>query len=84
MLSRPTGAVLRVEGALSVRDDPEKVKEYAGLVWGFVKTAGDVSGGLFGGGEEEGEGEKEEVKLLRMRTGRKEVVIVPGGFLAVE
>ncbi|RPA72826.1 hypothetical protein BJ508DRAFT_419277 [Ascobolus immersus RN42] len=64
----------------------ERVRKYAGLVWRFVKMAGEVAeategrGILAGEEEEEQMGHEqvaEDVKLLRLRSGKKELVVVP-------
>lgn len=71
------------------------MRRYAGLVWRFVKLAGEVAGategrGEFGGGDKVEEGKNpengeeglagEDVKLLRLRSGKKELVVVPGEY----
>ncbi|KAL2110157.1 hypothetical protein VUR80DRAFT_1569 [Thermomyces stellatus] len=48
--------------------DGKRVEEYAGLVWGWV----NASGGLV-----EDLDAEDEVKLLRLRTRKQELVIVP-------
>ena len=51
-------------------------EEVARLVWGFVKSAGSTI--------EELNGESDEAKLLRIRTKKNELVIVPDAkFLLV-
>lgn len=50
--------------------------DVARLVWNFVKSAGEMT--------EELNGESDEVKLLRLRTKKNELVIVPDAkFLLV-
>ena len=53
-----------------------EAEEVAKLVWNFFKNAGDTVEGMFGAGAE-GEGQ-DEVRLLRLRTRKNEVVVVPG------
>lgn len=47
-----------------------RAEEVAGLVWRFVQSAGSMI--------EELNGEADEAKLLRVRTKKNELVIVPG------
>ncbi|KAI9838945.1 MAG: hypothetical protein M1819_004153 [Sarea resinae] len=51
----------------------KSAEEVARMVWAFVGAAGDMVEGLRSEG-----GEDDEVKLLRLRTRRNELVIVPG------
>lgn len=91
ILSRSTGAIVRSTGLLTAEDiseegetapngiggtDTEGQKKgtrnadaVARLVWNFVKSAGQTT--------EELNGEGDEVKLLRLRTRKNELVIVP-------
>ncbi|OQO02113.1 hypothetical protein B0A48_11665 [Cryoendolithus antarcticus] len=96
ILSRDTGAIVRSTGLITAEDLAEdgedavngsngsdtakkgtrKADEVAHLVWTFVKNAGTTTTGL--------NGESDEVKLLRLRTKRNELVIVPDSkFLLV-
>jgi len=55
----------------------KNAEEVARMVWGFVQAAGGLVEGLQGEGED-------EVKLLRLRTRKNELVIVPDAkFLLV-
>ncbi|KAI9809277.1 MAG: hypothetical protein M1825_002568 [Sarcosagium campestre] len=47
-----------------------RAEEVAGIVWAFVAAAGGLVKGLDG---------EDELKLLRLRTKKNELVIVPGG-----
>ncbi|KAL9089678.1 MAG: hypothetical protein Q9159_002406 [Coniocarpon cinnabarinum] len=58
------------------RNGTRDANEVAKLVWNFFKHAGDTVDGMFGSGPE-GEG-GDEVKLVRLRTRKSEVVVVPG------
>lgn len=49
--------------------EPTKAEEVASMVWGFINTASGLVTGLDG---------DDEVKLLRLRTKKNELVIVPG------
>ncbi|KAK6441786.1 hypothetical protein LTR95_001980 [Oleoguttula sp. CCFEE 5521] len=94
ILSRDTGAIVRSTGLITAEDLAEggekavrngtdtmkkgtrRADEVAHLVWTFVKNAGTTTTGL--------NGESDEVKLLRLRTKRNELVIVPDSkFLLV-
>ena len=59
----------------SKKTGTREAEEVARLVWNFFKHAGDAAEGIFGAGVE-GDGE-DEVRLVRLRTRRKEVVVVP-------
>ncbi|KAF8477136.1 hypothetical protein BDZ91DRAFT_646991, partial [Kalaharituber pfeilii] len=88
ILSRETGGIIRALGTSHLKPvgasgvdggimgEVEAVKEYAGIVWRFVKMTEEVVGG--GGGEG-----GEELRLVRVRTRRGELVIVPAviGFV---
>ncbi|KAM0708896.1 hypothetical protein Q7P35_002932 [Cladosporium inversicolor] len=98
ILSRSTGAIVRSTGLITAEDiseegesapngiggtDTEGQKKgtrnadaVARLVWNFVKSAGQTT--------EELNGESDEVKLLRLRTKKNEIVVVPDAkFLLV-
>lgn len=97
ILSRDTGAIVRSTGLITAEDiaeegdsvpngtadvDGKKKKgtrnadDVARLVWNFVKSAGEMT--------EELNGESDEVKLLRLRTKKNELVVVPDAkFLLV-
>ena len=53
-----------------------EAEEVAKLVWTFFKSAGDTVEGMFGINAE-GDGE-DELRLVRLRTRKSEVVVVPG------
>ncbi len=56
----------------SARDESKsltRAEEVAGMVWSFVGTAGGLIKGL---------NEEDDLRLLRLRTRRNELVIVPG------
>jgi dynein light chain roadblock-type len=98
ILSRDTGAIVRSTGLITAEDiseegeaapsgiggtDTEGDKKgtrnadaVARLVWNFVKNAGQTTQELNGGSD--------EVKLLRLRTKKNELVVVPDSkFLLV-
>lgn len=96
ILSRETGAIVRSTGLITAEDIAEEggsvpngapdegkkkkgtrnADDVAKLVWNFVKSAGEMT--------EELNGESDEVKLLRLRTKKNELVIVPDAkFLLV-
>ena len=98
ILSRDTGAIVRSTGLLTAEDISEEgeaapngiggtdtegtnkgtrnADAVARLVWNFVKNARETTEGL--------NGESDEVKLLRLRTRKNELVIVPDAkFLLV-
>ena len=94
ILSRETGAILRSSGLITPEEIGEdgtaptngafmngtegevkkkgtrNAEEVASLVYSFVKSAGDMIEELNGGND--------EAKLLRIRTKKNELVIVPG------
>ena len=91
ILARDTGSIVRSSGLVTNDDiadeetrpptsngadaEPKKkgtrkADEVARLVYKFVQSAGEMVGDL--------NGENDESKLLRVRTRRNEVVIVPG------
>lgn len=95
ILSRDTGAIVRSSGLITAEDVGEdgtastdgvqlngdgeakkkgtrKAEEVAALVYSFVKSAGAMV--------EELNGEGDESKLVRVRTKRNEVVVVPGEY----
>lgn len=92
ILSRETGAIVRTSGLATEEEDGEgdsgavvngadgalkskgtrKAEEVARLVWTFVQSAGQMIESL--------NGENDEAKLLRVRTKRNELVVVPGMF----
>lgn len=100
ILSRDTGAIVRSSGLITAEELGEdgsaptsngtyangegegkkkgtrRAEEVAALVWRFVRGAGEMA--------EELNGEGDESKLVRVRTKRNEVVVVPGMFGSVE
>ena len=96
VLSRDTGAIVSSSGLITPEDvaedgtaptsgtyvngneDESKKKgtrnaeDVARMVYGFVKSAGSMIAEL--------NGENDEAKLLRIRTKKNELVIVPGQF----
>ena len=94
ILARDTGAIVRSSGLVTPEEIGEdasaptngayvngteesgkkkgtkKAEEVARLVYSFVKSAGDMI--------EEMNGETDEAKLLRVRTKKNELVVVPG------
>ena len=94
ILSRDTGAIVRASGLITPEEIGEdgtaptngiyvngadcdvkkkgtrKAEEVAQLVYNFVKSAGSMI--------EELNGEHDEAKLLRVRTKKNELVVVPG------
>lgn len=98
ILSRDTGAIVRSTGLITAEEISEegesvpsgiggtdtegkrkgtrKAEAVANLVWNFVKNAKETT--------EELNGESDEVKLLRLRTKKNELVVVPDSkFLLV-
>lgn len=53
-----------------------EAEQVAKLVWNFFRHAGETVEGMFGSGTE-GDGE-DELRLVRLRTRKSEVVVVPG------
>jgi len=88
ILDRSSGAIIRSSGSVAAHRDSESlVGEYAGMVWNFVKSAEEMVCGM----DEQVNIEKapvaaraplisvqDDLKLLRVRTKRHELVIVPG------
>lgn len=96
ILSRDTGAIVRSSGLITpeeIREDgtaptsstymngtegeakkkgTRNAEDVARLVYSFVKSAGSMI--------EELNGENDEAKLLRIRTKKNELVVVPGMF----
>jgi hypothetical protein len=96
ILARETGAIVRSSGLATDADEKavqdeeaarpstaegpdgnpkkgtRKAEEVARLVYRFVQSAGEMAEGL--------NGEGDEAKLLRIRTRKNEVVVVPGEF----
>ncbi len=50
---------------------PTRAEEVAGMVWTFLGAAGGLVNGL---------NQDDDLKLLRLRTKKNELVIVPGEF----
>ena len=87
ILSRQTGAIVRSSGLVSREDSAntetalpgentdsegaQTAEDVARIVWNFAKAAGDMLEELNGPADD-------EMKLLRIRSKRKELVIVPG------
>ncbi|CUS08206.1 unnamed protein product [Tuber aestivum] len=70
VLDRSSGAIIRSSGSIAAHRDSESlVGEYAGMVWNFVKSAEEMVCGM---------DEQDDLKLLRVRTKRHELLIVPG------
>ncbi|CAZ80410.1 unnamed protein product [Tuber melanosporum] len=70
ILDRSSGAIIRSSGSIAAHRDSESlVGEYAGMVWNFVKSAEEMVCGM---------DEQDDLRLLRIRTKRHELVIVPG------
>ena len=90
ILSRETGAIIRSTGLITAEDIAEEgdsvpngttdaegkkkkgtrsAEDVGRLVWNFVKSAGEMTEDL--------NGESDEVRLLRLRTKKNELVIVP-------
>lgn len=70
---------------ISAHDDKRRIgtreaEEVAKLVWNFFKHAGEAVEGMFGAGAD-GDGE-DELRLVRLRTKKREVVVVPGMSLS--
>ncbi|KAL0632335.1 hypothetical protein Q9L58_008773 [Maublancomyces gigas] len=72
ILDRSSGAIIRSSGSIAANRNSETlVGEYAGMVWKFVKSAEEMVGGM---------DDEDDLRLLRVRTKRHELVIVPGNF----
>jgi dynein light chain roadblock-type len=94
ILARDTGAIIRATGAITRPTSPDHplAAEYASAVYRYVKASEElvgalenIDGGVMGGvarektdGEEDN-GERDDMRLLRIRTRRRELVVVPGG-----
>ncbi|RPA98644.1 hypothetical protein L873DRAFT_1828505 [Choiromyces venosus 120613-1] len=69
ILDRSSGAIIRSSGSIAAHRDSESlIGGYAGMVWNFVKSAEEMVCGMDG---------QDDLKLLRVRTRRHELVIVP-------
>ncbi|KAA8569580.1 hypothetical protein MFRU_004g03230 [Monilinia fructicola] len=67
--SRPNNAGAATEdSATTTNTESQGVEELASMVWSFVKSAGELVHGL---------DVEDDVKLLRLRTKKHELVIVP-------
>ena len=69
----PTNGTTYVNGSAEgevKKKGTRRAEEVAALVWNFVKSAGSMVAEL--------NGENDEAKLVRLRTKKNEVVIVPG------
>jgi len=91
ILSRDTGAIIRATGAITRPTSPDHplAVEYASAVYQFIKASDElvgelerIDGGVTGGVPREKLGDEnngeDDVKLLRIRTRRRELVVVPG------
>ncbi|CCX04778.1 hypothetical protein FPQ18DRAFT_400545 [Pyronema domesticum] len=92
ILARDTGAIIRATGAITRPTSPDHplAAEYASAVYRYVKASEElvgalenIDGGVMGGvarektdGEEDN-GERDDMRLLRIRTRRRELVVVP-------
>lgn len=94
ILSRDTGAIVRSSGLITEEEEQggdgesttavngadgelkakgtRKAEDVARLVWKFIQSAGEMIEQLNGGSD--------EAKLLRVRTKKNELVVVPGMF----
>jgi predicted regulator of Ras-like GTPase activity (Roadblock/LC7/MglB family) len=92
ILSRDTGAIVRSSGLITEEEEQggdgdsaaavngadgelkakgtRNAEDVARLVWKFIQSAGEMIEQLNGGGD--------EAKLLRVRTKKNELVVVPG------
>ncbi|KAH8154265.1 uncharacterized protein LAJ45_02033 [Morchella importuna] len=69
ILDRSSGSIIRSSGSIAANRNSESlIGEYAGMVWKFVKSAEEMVGGM---------DDEDDLKLLRVRTKRHELVIVP-------
>lgn len=91
ILSRQSGAIVRASGLLSKdettnpesvlpvssdakdgdKEEAQSAEDIARIVWNFAKAAGDMLEELNGPADD-------DLKLLRIRSKKKELVIVPG------
>ncbi|KAF8250437.1 hypothetical protein K440DRAFT_541522, partial [Wilcoxina mikolae CBS 423.85] len=75
ILLRETGAVIRATGAITRPTNPDHplAAEYAAAVYKFMKASDTLVGDLEGidGGE------RDDIRILRVRTKRRELVVVP-------
>lgn len=91
ILSRSTGSIIRSTG--SIARDEAAALQYAGVVYKHIKACEELVGGLEGvdeggeagagigeGGGKEGAaaGKGDDLRLVRIRTRRRELVVVPG------
>lgn len=60
-------------GEVAKKKGTRQAEEVAGLVWNFMKASGQMVEAL--------NGEGDESKLVRVRTKRNELVVVPGRLL---
>jgi dynein light chain roadblock-type len=98
VLARDTGAIIRSTGPL-LRSASTTSQEYAAAVYKYVQASEElaatlegIDGGVMGGvvvekdrreSGAEVETVRDDVRLLRFRTRRRELVVVPGGLLSV-
>ncbi|KAI1804790.1 hypothetical protein F4811DRAFT_552472 [Daldinia bambusicola] len=67
-LPSPTSGSFSTDVGTSTDNETQAAQELAGLVWGFLTTAGSLVDEI---------DSEDELKLLRLRTKKQEVVIVP-------
>ncbi|KAI9751517.1 MAG: hypothetical protein M1815_001088 [Lichina confinis] len=79
--SRPERPVSNGDGTVEISGSADseaqvvtRAEEVAGMVWSFVGAAGGLIRGL---------NEEDDLKLLRLRTKKNEIVIVPGRVFSV-
>ncbi|KAF8540074.1 hypothetical protein BDD12DRAFT_881186 [Trichophaea hybrida] len=91
ILLRENGAIIRATGAITRPTNPDHplAAEYAAAVYKFMKASDTlvedldgIDGGVTGGvprekhGDDDSE-ERDDIKILRFRTKRRELVVVP-------
>ncbi|KAL7621097.1 hypothetical protein AAE478_008410 [Parahypoxylon ruwenzoriense] len=67
-LPSPTGGSFSTDVGANTDNETQAAQELAGMVWGFLSTAGSLVDEI---------DNEDELKLLRLRTKKQELVIVP-------
>ena len=80
-----TAASFSNEAPLAEASEAKGVEDFAAMIWNFVNTSGqlvhevdtDVCGSFLKGLRLVADSKKDELRLLRLRTKKQEIVIVP-------